>query len=71
MSTTTTPIAAAELADEASAWAVGGGVITVALFPIALPIILLTVAAILPLVLIPLALGLLVAAVGPRLAQAA
>jgi hypothetical protein len=35
----------------------------VALFPVALPLILLTAAAALPLLLIPLALGLLVAAV--------
>jgi hypothetical protein len=63
LSTTTTPTTPADLADEASAWAVGGGILTVALFPLALPIVLLTAAAALPLLLIPMALGLLVAAV--------
>jgi hypothetical protein len=63
MSTTTTPTTPADLADEGSAWAVGGGIVTMALFPLALPLILLTAAAALPLVLIPLALGLLAAAV--------
>jgi|SRR5215216_3809861 len=61
MSTTTTRATPADLAEEASAWAVGGGILTMALFPLALPIILLTAAAALPLFLIPLALGLLVA----------
>src|SRR5215212_1121980 len=37
MSTTTTPTTPADLADEASAWAVGGGILTMALFPLALP----------------------------------
>jgi len=32
----------AELADEASAWAIGGGILTFALFPLVLPIVLLT-----------------------------
>jgi hypothetical protein len=63
MSTTTTPIAPADLAEEGAGWAVGGGIVSMALFPLALPIILLTAAAALPLLLIPLALGLLVAAV--------
>jgi hypothetical protein len=63
MSTTTTPTTPADLADEASAWAVGGGILTVALVPLALPLILLTAAAALPFLLIQLALGLLVVAV--------
>jgi hypothetical protein len=58
MSTTTAPIAPADLGEEATAWAVGGGIITMALFPLALPIILLTAATVIPLLLIPLALGL-------------
>ena len=63
MSTTTIPTEAADLAEVGSAWAVGGGIVTMALFPVALPLILLTAAAALPLLLVPLALGLLVAAV--------
>ena len=59
MSTTASPTTPAELADEASAWAVGGGLITMALFPLALPLILLTAAAAIPLLL----LGLVVAVV--------
>jgi hypothetical protein len=49
--------------DGASALLVGAGVITMALFPLALPIIVLTAVAVLPLLLLPLALGLVVAAV--------
>jgi hypothetical protein len=45
------------VAYELSAWAVGGGIITVALFPLALPILALTALAVLPFVLIPLAVG--------------
>jgi len=63
MSTTTTPTTPADLADEASAWAVGGGILTMALFPLALPIILLTAAAAIPLLLVALAVGLVVAVV--------
>jgi membrane protein implicated in regulation of membrane protease activity len=51
------------LAEEASAWAVGGGIITMALFPLALPIILLTAATVIPLLLVALALGLVAAVV--------
>lgn len=47
-----------EVITEISGWLVAGGVITFALFPLALPFLLLTVVAVLPLVLIPLALGL-------------
>jgi hypothetical protein len=43
-----------ELLDELSAWLVGGGILTVALFPLALPFVLLTVAAMLPFVVVPL-----------------
>lgn len=45
------------MADELAAWAVGGGIITVALFPLALPLLVLTALAVLPFVLIPVALG--------------
>lgn len=58
----TTP-SRAEIADEAYKWTVGGGIITVALFPLALPIIALTAVAVLPLLLIVLVPALLVAAV--------
>jgi hypothetical protein len=49
---------AAEIADELSAWAVGGAIITAALFPLALPILALTAVAVFPFVLIPLAVAL-------------
>jgi hypothetical protein len=48
---------AAEIADELSAWAVGGGIITAAVFPLALPILALTAVAMLPFVVVPLASG--------------
>ena len=44
----------AEVADEVSKWTVGGGIIAVALFPLAIPIVVLTAVALLPL-LVPLA----------------
>jgi membrane protein implicated in regulation of membrane protease activity len=44
----------AELTDEVSKWTVGAGIITVALFPLAIPIVVLTAVALLPL-LVPLA----------------
>ena len=56
--TSTTP---GDLAGELAALGVGGGVITMAAFPLALPIILLTVAAVTPLVLVTLAVGLVLA----------
>ena len=57
-----------ELIDEVSAWLVGGGILTVALFPLAVPLIALTVVSVIPLLLVPLAAGLVVAAVaGPIL----
>jgi hypothetical protein len=54
---------AAEVAEETTAWLVGGGVITLALFPFALPIVALTAIAALPLLVVPLTAGLLFAAV--------
>ena len=50
----------AEVADEISKWTVGGGIITMALFPLALPIIALTALAALPLVVPALAAGVLI-----------
>jgi hypothetical protein len=52
-----------EIADELSGWFVGGGLITMVLFPLALPLIVLTVVATIPLVLVALAGGLAVAVV--------
>jgi hypothetical protein len=52
----------AEIVHEASKWNVGGGIVVMALFPLAIPILVLTAVAALPLVLIPLA-GALAAAV--------
>lgn len=54
---------APDLVMEASAWALGAGVITFALFPFALPILLLTVAFVLPFVLAGLAIALALAVV--------
>jgi hypothetical protein len=48
----------AEVADEISKWTVGGGIITMALFPLALPILALTAIAALPLLVPVLAMGL-------------
>ena len=44
----------AEVTDEISKWTVGAGIITVALFPLAIPIVVLTAVALLAL-LVPLA----------------
>jgi nitrate/nitrite transporter NarK len=49
--TTTTT---AEIVNEASAWAAGGGILTTALAPLAIPILALTIVAVLPLLLLPL-----------------
>ena len=54
---------ASDVIEEASAWAIGGGVLTVALFPFAVPILLLTVAFVLPFALAGLAIALVVAVV--------
>ena len=53
----------AEIVDEILKWTVGGGMIILALFPLALPILALTALAVLPLLLIAAPAGLLVAAV--------
>jgi hypothetical protein len=49
----------AEVIDEVSKWTVGAGILTVALAPLALPILVLTAVALLPLLVPVLALGLL------------
>lgn len=58
MSTESSSPSGAELVDEVSNWAVGGGMIVMALFPLALPILALTAIAVLPLLLPLLAIGL-------------
>jgi hypothetical protein len=47
-----------EVIEEVSKWAVGLGILTMSLFPLALPILILTLVALLPLVLPLIALGL-------------
>jgi hypothetical protein len=54
----------AEIADEISKWTVGGGIVLVALFPLALPILILTAVAVLPVLVPLLAAGLVVGVVG-------
>jgi Flp pilus assembly protein TadB len=49
----------AAVADEASKWGVGLGIIVVALFPLSIPILLLTAAALVPLLIPLVALGLI------------
>ena len=63
MSSESTPNSRAEIVDEVSKWAVGGGIVIVALFPLALPILILTAVAVLPLLLPVVAAGVLVAVV--------
>jgi Flp pilus assembly protein TadB len=53
----------AEVVDELAKWTVGLGVISFALFPLALPILILTAVAVLPLLLPALAVGLLIGVV--------
>jgi hypothetical protein len=52
-----------ELLTVASGWLVGGGLITMVLFPLAIPILVLTAIAVLPFVLVPLAVALAIAVV--------
>jgi hypothetical protein len=49
----------AEVVDEVSKWTVGAGILTVALAPLALPILALTAVAVLPILLPVLAIGLI------------
>ena len=51
----------ADIVDQMSGWIVGGGIVTIALFPLALPILALTVVAVIPVLLVPLAAGLIAA----------
>jgi membrane protein implicated in regulation of membrane protease activity len=57
------PPAASDVAHEVSVWAVGGGIVTTALFPLAIPILGLTAVALLPLLAPVVALGLAAALV--------
>jgi hypothetical protein len=52
---------ASDVVEEVSAWAFGGGVLTFALFPFALPVLLLTVAFVLPFALAGLAIAVVAA----------
>lgn len=54
---------APDVVEEASVWALGGGLLTFALFPFALPILLLTAAFVLPFVLAGLAIALVLSVV--------
>jgi hypothetical protein len=63
MNAETTARSRAEIVDEVSKWTVGPGIIGVALFPLALPIVILTAVALLPLIVPVLAAGLLAGAV--------
>jgi hypothetical protein len=63
MSTQPTMRSHPELVDELSAWLVAGGVLTMALFPLALPFLLLTVVAALPFLVVPPVAGLIAAVV--------
>ena len=68
MSTQPTTATPDELVEEVAAWAVGGGILTMILFPLALPLILLTAAAAIPLLLVAVALGLVAAVVAVPIA---
>ncbi len=52
-----------ETVSEVTGWLVAGGILTMALFPLALPFIILTVVALLPLALPVVAIGLIAAVV--------
>lgn len=54
---------AADMATEMAGWMAGGGIVTMMLFPLSLPLILLLVISALPLVILPLAVGLAAALV--------
>jgi membrane protein implicated in regulation of membrane protease activity len=54
----------AQALDEIWKWTVGGGILVMALAPLALPILILTIVALLPLALPLLAVGLLVLLIG-------
>jgi hypothetical protein len=50
-----------EVTEEVTVWAVGGGIVTVALFPVALPLLLLTAAFVVPFLLAAVAIGIVLA----------
>jgi hypothetical protein len=52
---------ASDVTEEVTAWAVGGGILTVALFPVALPVLLLTAAFLIPFALAGVAIALVFA----------
>ncbi|MFL5906069.1 MAG: hypothetical protein ACJ75Z_00550 [Solirubrobacterales bacterium] len=68
MNTEERAFARAEVADEVSKWTVGAGVILVALFPLSLPILILTAVALLPLLLLAVPLLLVAALVAAPVA---
>jgi hypothetical protein len=61
MSTRSPSPSYSELADEVSPLLAGGGIITAALFPLAIPIIALTAIAAAPLLLVPLVIAIVAA----------
>jgi hypothetical protein len=61
MPTTSSRPSASDLAQETTAFAVGAGILVMALFPLAIPILALTAVALFPLLVVPLALGVLAA----------
>jgi hypothetical protein len=63
MNAESTATSRAEIVDELSKWTVGGGLIVLVLFPLAVPILVLTAVALVPLLAPILALGLLVGVV--------
>jgi hypothetical protein len=61
MATSSRTLTAADLIDGTLGLLVGGGIVTMALFPLAIPLLALTAVALIPLLLIPLAAGLVAA----------
>jgi hypothetical protein len=61
MASSSTNPSTRDLVDEMLPLAAGVGIVTVALFPLAIPIVALTAVVLIPLVLIPLAAGLIAA----------
>jgi hypothetical protein len=53
----------AEVVDEVSKWTVGLGIVIVALFPLSIPILVLSAAALVPLVIPVVAIGLIAASI--------
>ena len=61
MTTSSAPPSTADLVDGTLGLAAGLGILTMALFPLAIPVLALTAVALIPLLLIPLAAGLIAA----------